>query len=219
MPRRGFTLVELVVVIGVIAVLVSLALPSIGRTVERSRSVADAARLRENATLVKAYTHDHRGVYPIAHSNAFRAAMEWYSPLISTGSLASISEADPHSTVPGRMMRFYLSVAMVYSPDRMKPGRTQLPDNAEASEVRESDVRFPSLKGEMLRYNSGVPAVDGGTLFCCGPRWISPVSMVDQSVRFGTYLDFPGTEGPIAPVDFIGIPVFTTWHGSEGRDL
>lgn len=219
MSSRGFTLIELLMVIGVVAVLVSLALPSIGRTVDRSRLVADGARLRENAILVKSYTHDNRGLYPLADSNAFLASAQWYTPLVKGGSLSSPSDADPYLVRPGYEMRFWLSLAMVYDSEKMVPGRTVDPSLADSTFVRDSDIVYPSLKGEMLRYRSGLPAWEGGVVFCCGPRWITPVSMVDLSIRLGTYMDFPGAGGPIAPVDQIGAPVFSTWYGFRGRDL
>lgn len=44
--NKGFTLVELLIVVAIIAVLVAIAIPTFGGQVERAREAADAANLR-----------------------------------------------------------------------------------------------------------------------------------------------------------------------------
>lgn len=62
----GFTLVELLVVIGVIALLISFLLPALSRAQEMSRSVKCLANLRSLAQAAILHANDHHGFMPVA---------------------------------------------------------------------------------------------------------------------------------------------------------
>jgi prepilin-type N-terminal cleavage/methylation domain-containing protein/prepilin-type processing-associated H-X9-DG protein len=63
-PRRAFTLVELLVVIGIIALLISILLPVLGRAKEAGRRVACLSNLRQLGMALAMYTEDNKGYYP-----------------------------------------------------------------------------------------------------------------------------------------------------------
>jgi len=63
--RRGFTLVELLVVIGIIAVLISILLPSLGRAREHAKRAACLSNLRNNGQAIMMYTNINRGWVPV----------------------------------------------------------------------------------------------------------------------------------------------------------
>jgi len=62
--RRGFTIIELLVVVGIIAVLVGLILPAIKAARESSRGVVCLSNLRQLALAASAYAINHGGFYP-----------------------------------------------------------------------------------------------------------------------------------------------------------
>ena len=67
--RRAFTLVELLVVIGIIALLISILLPSLARARQSAVSIDCQSRMRQMGQAVQFYVNESRGMLPASDFN------------------------------------------------------------------------------------------------------------------------------------------------------
>jgi prepilin-type N-terminal cleavage/methylation domain-containing protein/prepilin-type processing-associated H-X9-DG protein len=66
--RTGFTVVELLVVIGIVGVLLAILLPALGRARASAQRTACASNLRQIGQLLNAYANDNRGELPVVYA-------------------------------------------------------------------------------------------------------------------------------------------------------
>lgn len=64
--RKGFTLVELLVVIVIIGVLAGLAVPAVNNSLRRARFVESQSNLRQIGVALQLFAQDHEGILPVA---------------------------------------------------------------------------------------------------------------------------------------------------------
>jgi len=77
---QGFTLVELLVVIGIIALLISILLPALNAAKERANRVKCASNLRQIGQGLLLYANDNKGAYPRTRYKVGQTLTFWSNP-------------------------------------------------------------------------------------------------------------------------------------------
>jgi prepilin-type N-terminal cleavage/methylation domain-containing protein len=78
--ESGFTLVELLVVIGIIALLVSILLPALNKARQQANLLADASNLRNMGQAIDEYVSENKGYLPYSYAETgpVGSATNWW---------------------------------------------------------------------------------------------------------------------------------------------
>jgi len=230
--RRAFSIIELVVVIGVIMVLLGIFLPTLSGAKASAKQIQQVSNIRQVGTLIDLYLNDWKESYPIADIRP-----DWFPDSVSQAdaerlgigkrwetALIGASLATPHEidTIYYNSHAFN-SVTMYTSPDVMTPTTIPVWESHQNSAVKQSWAKYPSLKG--LVGVSFVP--DGGNedrLVAGHKLWnnglpdgpLAPVLFADSSVSRLRYSELRKPDP--APIGYWGLGIMYTWNGIKGRD-
>jgi hypothetical protein len=220
---RAFTMIELLVVIGVVMVVLGLVLPSIGSSWEQARVTADLATVRGNTALIMQYANEHDDAYPVGGPNRCSAGTNWHQPLVDGGYLPGMGAADPHSYARWGRVTFLMSECLAADPLDFTPGYTRRCEDAPSVPIGQYLVPFPDRKGLMLKNfeREGRPnsrGAPGDRYFCCVTPWEVPVGFCDGSGVLASFLNFTNGQRPLVDEFRVGVPVLRSWGGYAARD-
>ena len=155
-PRRGFTLVELLVVIGIIAVLISILLPTIARAQEASRRVNCLSNLRQVYTAYVFYAQDNHDQVPLGYR---------------------IGKKQFNSMTYSSTSKFYVEFGLLYQGGYMKTPRVFFcPSENNAQSMFNSDINpWPPGNG------NGTGAIQGYCGYACRPDVEIPDNLADPA--------------------------------------
>lgn len=216
--KAGFSLLEVLIAMGVIAVLISLLLPATHRSISKAKSLTALQVISQNSALILAYQNDYREVFPISN-RAIRpifVGTDYFYALKQAGLISSIHDVDPWfadrkeaSTIMAPVLAMDWNLTI--------PGNTIPVNDVSIFPVRLSDVAYPSNKGQIVReYAQGERGDEGW--WCCydnAPR--TQVSFCDGSVGEYKWQELL-PNGTYYKENGIGGPVLTTWYGCKGID-
>jgi prepilin-type N-terminal cleavage/methylation domain-containing protein/prepilin-type processing-associated H-X9-DG protein len=138
-PRRrsGFTLVELLVVIGIIAVLISLLLPALSGTRKRANALKCMSTLRQIGLAFQFYEREYNGKWPIVYHHAGNSP-----PLLGP-------PGSPDKHWPDFLAKYMTSAKFIDSTDDMEKIRSEYAKFAcpEWVKARDFDVTEPGQNG------------------------------------------------------------------------
>jgi len=192
--RRGFTLVELLVVIGVIAILVALLLPALATAREAARRTQCASNLRQVSIGTMILAHNNKGRFRLAHAGLRASDAEE----TSYGPGLTFTASDHIHWLPAHLHERYRRETGMVLRELTCPNRAQdfIREAGDPGERRirtgyylmvgRWDVRFPFIDGRRLR--SAVRTSDS-------PRLILAADVIEQGTIRGT----GGTEQSSAP--------------------
>jgi prepilin-type N-terminal cleavage/methylation domain-containing protein/prepilin-type processing-associated H-X9-DG protein len=218
--RRAFTLVELLVVVGVIAILIALLMPALARARESARRVQCASNLRQVAAGTVILAHNNKGRFRLADRNLREADAD--SASYQNGRHAYLLGAGDHvDWLPVHLIRRYEREA---GADLMKftcPNRAE--DFVWQTGQQSWRTGYYLLAG---RWERKYVLVDGRRLRSPmkpseSAKLILATELVEQGTIHGTVRELRQSSGPHGPRGLVaGTPDFTPADlGSQGGNV
>ncbi len=212
---RAFSLIELVMVIGVVMILIALVAPTLGRTIESARDTRRGAALAGAVKLVSMYAGQYRDVAPIATTSAEDNRWRWADALIAAGFAEGWKSIDPDYSPVDRVVYYFQNRAFHDRVEDLTPGQTEPEQWAQSDPVRLASVAFPDRLIQVTQLTK--PSSNTG--WCCFTHirtYPAPVVFADGHVETGYWTDFV-FEDELFVENNVGWPAYSTWFGHRGR--
>jgi prepilin-type N-terminal cleavage/methylation domain-containing protein len=213
--RRGFTIAELLIVMGIIAILISFFMPAIAGARAKAELTAYQNVMRQNIAGLQLYCDGNAGVFPMFNTqSAVDSCILWFIPLHQEQIIKDVTDVDPITIARGDGHTIRMTLGAVYDARKLVP---EIERDDKPTYVRDAQFSYPSLKGLINRVAT-TSGGDGNTWVTLTRPWAAPVAMGDGSVITGTWLDFVPGDYVYNIEDYYGVPVHSTWLGYLSRD-
>lgn len=243
-PVRGFSLVELLIVIGVIGALISISVPALLTARASAARTTSLARVRENALTISMYAEQNRGAFPFMEADTayqaypeegmgititdpvaarWRTAYWWWSVIADFADPIEQHESyySPGADSLSGPSHYHFSNSFVAQPElwteQFDPDDDQAVSRS-LSAARQSDVVHPSRKAMMwdaaMAYISPSQRPDGGRA-----ALRRPVAFADQHAALHTFRDAATPiVNPLSEENIRDRPLHNTPAGVRGLD-
>lgn len=215
--RPAFSMIELIVSIGIIMILIGLMLPSLSATRKQAERTRNLSAIRADLQFLTKYTSDYKERFPVGWSTPISAAKLWFRPLIASGIIDSYTDlgiVDDTQQLP----LVALTLTALEDQTAFQPGANRDIYEEPIAGQQSGLIQFSSEKALLWQYESREPGLPSPE-WCCGP--IAPVvafGFADGSAFTATYKQFRVEPEPLMYLQ-VGVPVQSTWFGLAGRDI
>ncbi len=145
-PRTAFTLVELLVVIGIVSALMGILLPALGAVRRQARAIMGMSNQRQIVASVNCYAADNDDCYPVSVATiGMWPQFSWQEPMMLTGDQKRMPEI--HRSMSA-YLRSYISDADVFACPSAPSKHGYLQEAWDAGEDW-CNPDMPILKGRM----------------------------------------------------------------------
>ncbi len=218
----AFTLVELLVVIGIIAIMISILLPSLNKARQAAATVQCMSQMRQIGIFMQMYLNDNAGYYPISYADGAAATPPIYrgwDDLLSRYDGRQYNDAEQDSTTLRKDIaaqiratnQLYLcpSENLASASDDLYYLRTYMMPTARNGVVSLDKWGVPNCKGVWLSASN--------IIFGAGPRkgWSARVSRIKDTV--GTLLLVEERYALNRLGGSYGTLIDDPWSGSAGQ--
>ncbi|HEV7301266.1 MAG TPA: prepilin-type N-terminal cleavage/methylation domain-containing protein [Tepidisphaeraceae bacterium] len=193
---RAFTLVELLVVIGIIALLISILLPSLNKARQSARTLAGLSNLRQIGLGLQMYAHNNNGSLPIC-LNANQTWAYYINPYVGgkgdTYGDATLSKVfqDPSAAMDGGVLHYTANPILITDISRTYgPSAVRLLKSYKLSQIRPTPAEIATVFDGAQMARSGRNGNCEGIAFQLDNGW-----MVGLEPSFNTAYRRPNQTG------------------------
>jgi prepilin-type N-terminal cleavage/methylation domain-containing protein len=160
MRRKAFTLIELLVVVAIIALLISILLPSLARARELSKRAVCSANLKGIGTAIATYANDNDQAYPIppADMNATTGGASITAYTAASGLIGKVVARNVQTTSTSQAVSMGRGLWMLVRDGATAPKQFICPSSDQsAADDTDPMIFFDFPDGKNLSYGMQVP--------------------------------------------------------------